>query len=165
MRRVILAIVGTVAGLVVLLSFKTHSTSAAATPPAAISGTSGQASAAAAAPSASSSSRASTSSSASGSPSSIAGAAKTVTGTASDTMYGPVQVQITVKNGKVTAAQAVQYPQDSPRDQQINSYAIPVLNQEAVSASSASIDAVSGATYTSGGYVTSLQSALDKAGV
>jgi uncharacterized protein with FMN-binding domain len=80
-------------------------------------------------------------------------------------MYGPVQVQITVKNGKVTAAQAVQYPQDSPRDQQINSYAIPVLNQEAVSASSASIDAVSGATYTSGGYVSSLQSALDKAGL
>ena len=42
-----------------------------------------------------------------------------------DTMYGPVQVQITVKNGKVTAAQAVQYPQGSPRDQEINSYAIP----------------------------------------
>ena len=159
MRRVILAIVGTVAGLIVLLSFKTHSTSAAATPPAAISGTSSQAST----PSASSSS--SGSPSASSSPSSITGAAKTVTGTAVDTMYGPVQVQITVKNGKVTAAQAVQYPQDSPRDQQINSYAIPVLNQEAVSASSASIDAVSGATYTSGGYVTSLQSALDKAGL
>ena len=163
MRRVILAIVGTLAGLVVLLSFKTHSTSAAATPPAAISGTSGQASAPAASPSASSSS--SSSPSASKSPSSIAGAAKTVTGTAADTIYGPVQVQITVKNGKVTAAQAVQYPQDSARDQEINSYAIPVLNQEAVSASSAQIDAVSGATYTSGGYVTSLQSALDKAGV
>jgi uncharacterized protein with FMN-binding domain len=163
MRRVILAIVGTVAGLVVLLSFKTHSTSAAATPPAAISGTSGQASAPAGSPSASSSS--SSSPSASKSASSIAGAAKTVTGTATDTIYGPVQVQITVKNGKVTAAQAVEYPQGSPRDQQINSYAIPVLNQEAVSASSASIDAVSGATYTSGGYITSLQSALDKAGV
>jgi uncharacterized protein with FMN-binding domain len=160
MRRVILAIVGTVAGLVVLLSFKTHSTSAAATPPAAISG---QASAPTGSPSASSSS--SSSASASKSPSSIAGAAKTVTGTATDTIYGPVQVQITVKNGKVTAAQAVQYPQGSPRDQQINSYAIPVLNQEAVSARSASIDAVSGATYTSGGYITSLQSALDKAGV
>jgi uncharacterized protein with FMN-binding domain len=80
-------------------------------------------------------------------------------------MFGPVQVQITVKNGKVTAARAVQYPQESARDQEINSYAIPVLNQEAVSAGSASIDAVSGATYTSGGYVTSLQSALDKAGV
>ena len=163
MRRVILAIVGTAAGLVVLLSFKTHSTSAAATPPAAISGTSGQASAPAGSPSASSSS--SGSPSASKSASSIAGAAKTVTGTATDTIYGPVQVQITVKNGKVTAAQAVEYPQGSPRDQQINSYAIPVLNQEAVSASSASIDAVSGATYTSGGYITSLQSALDKAGV
>ena len=169
MRRVILAIVGTVAGLVVLLSFKTHSTSAAATPPAAISGTSGttgttgQASASTGSTGASSSS--SSSPSASSSPSSIAGTAKTVTGTAADTIYGPVQVQITVKNGKVTAAQAVQYPQDSPRDQQINSYAIPVLNQEAVSASSASIDAVSGATYTSGGYVTSLQSALDKAGL
>jgi uncharacterized protein with FMN-binding domain len=163
MRRVVLAIVGTAAGLIVLLSFKTHSTSAAATPPAAISGSNSQTSAPAATPSASgssSSSRRATSSSGS-----AAGAAKTVTGTIADTMYGPVEVQITVKNGKVTAAQAVQYPQDSPRDQQINSYAIPVLNQEAVSAGSAQIDAVSGATYTSGGYVTSLQSALDKAGV
>ena len=163
MRRVILAIVGTMAGLIVLLSFKTHSTSAAATPPAAISGTSSQASAPAATPSASSSSGSPPS--ASSSSGSAAATAKTVTGTAADTMYGPVQVQITVKNGKVTAAQAVQYPQGSPRDQEINSYAIPVLNQEAVSASSAQIDAVSGATYTSGGYVTSLQSALDKAGV
>jgi uncharacterized protein with FMN-binding domain len=165
MRRVILAIVGTAAGLVVLLSFKTHSTSAAATPPAAISGTSGQSSAPAATPSASSSSSGSSSPTASSAPSSVTGTAKTVTGTVSDTMFGPVQVQITVKNGKVTAAQAVQYPQGSARDQEINSYAIPVLNQEAVSASSASIDAVSGATYTSNGYLTSLQSALDKAGV
>ena len=163
MRRVILAIVGTADGLVVLLSFKTHSTSAAATPPAAISGTSGTSGTSGQASTPAGSSGGSSSSSASSSPSSIAGAAKTVTGTAADTIYGPVQVQITVKNGKVTAAQAVQYPQGSPRDQQINSYAIPVLNQEAVSASSASIDAVSGATYTSGGYVTSLQSALDKA--
>jgi uncharacterized protein with FMN-binding domain len=163
MRRVILAIVGTAAGLVVLLSFKTHSTSAAATPPAAISGTSGQASASAA-PSTGSTSSASSSASASSSPASVTSAAKTVTGTAVDTIYGPVQVQITVKNGKVTAAQAVQYPQESARDQEINSYAIPMLNQEAVSAGSASIDSVSGATYTSNGYVTSLQSALDKAG-
>jgi uncharacterized protein with FMN-binding domain len=165
MRRVILAIVGTAAGLVALLSFKTHSTSAAATPPAAISGTSGQASAPTATPSASSSSSGSSSPSASSAPGSVTSTAKTVTGAVSDTMFGPVQVQITVKNGKVTAAQAVQYPQGSARDQEINSYAIPVLNQEAVSASSAHIDAVSGATYTSGGYLTSLQSALDKAGV
>ena len=163
MRRVVLAIVGTAAGLIVLLSFKTHSTSAATTPPAAISGSNSQTSAPAATPSASGS--ASSSRRAASSSGSAAGAAKAVTGTIADTAYGPVEVQITVKNGKVTAAQAVQYPQDSPRDQQINSYAIPVLNQEAVSASSAHIDAVSGATYTTGGYVTSLQSALDKAGL
>ena len=166
MSRVILAVVGTVAGLVVLLSFKTHSTSAAATPPAAISGTSGQASTPAATPSTSSGSGGGKKSAkASSSPSSVTTTAKTVTGAAVDTIYGPVQVQITVNNGRVTAAQAVQYPQDSARDQEINSYAIPVLNQEAVSASSAHIAAVSGATYTSGGYVTSLQSALDQAGV
>jgi uncharacterized protein with FMN-binding domain len=80
-------------------------------------------------------------------------------------MYGPVEVRITVKNGKVTAAQAVEYPDQDPRDAQINSYAIPTLNSEAVAASSAQIDTVSGATYTSGGYISSLQSALDKAGL
>jgi uncharacterized protein with FMN-binding domain len=164
MRRVILAIVGTIAGLVALLSFKSHSTSAAAAPPAAISGTSGQASSPAATPSASASGASSSPSKSSSSGSSTS-AATTVTGTAVDTMYGPVQVKITVKNGKVTTAQAVEYPEESPRDEQINSYAVPVLNQETVTASSASIDAVSGATYTSNGYITSLQSALDKAGL
>jgi uncharacterized protein with FMN-binding domain len=89
----------------------------------------------------------------------------TVTGAVADTFYGPVQVQVTVKGGKVTAAKATQYPSGTSRDDQINSYAIPVLNTEAVSASSAHIDAVSGATYTSEGYISSLQSALDKAGL
>ncbi len=70
---------------------------------------------------------------------------------------------MTVSDGKVTQAQAVVYPQENPRDQQINSYALPVLAQEAVSAQSAQIDAVSGATVTSDGYITSLQSALDRA--
>ena len=164
MRRVILAIVGTIAGLVALLSFKTHSTSAAAAPPTAVSGTSGQQSSPAATPSASASGTSSSPSTSSSSGSSTS-AATTVTGTAVDTIYGPVQVKISVKNGKVTAAQAVEYPEESPRDEQINSYAVPVLNQETVTAGSASIDAVSGATYTSNGYITSLQSALDKAGL
>ena len=66
-----------------------------------------------------------------------------------------------MKNGKITNATAVTYPQDNPRDQEINSYAIPQLNQEAMSAQSANIDVVSGATYTSQGYQQSLQSALD----
>jgi uncharacterized protein with FMN-binding domain len=88
-----------------------------------------------------------------------------VTGDVAQTNYGPIQVKITVKNGKITAAEATEYPNNDPRDAQINSYAIPALNQEAISASSAQIDTVSGATYTSQGYITSLQSALDKAGV
>ena len=81
------------------------------------------------------------------------------------TVYGPVQVKITVKDGRITAATAVQYPSGTPRDYQINSYAIPQLNAAAVAAGNAKIDSVSGATYTSGGYIASLQSAVDKAGI
>jgi len=74
-------------------------------------------------------------------------------------------VQITVKNGKLTAATATVYPTGTPRDAQINAFAIPQLEQETVAAGNAKIDAVSGATYTSNGYIASLQSALDKAGI
>ena len=92
-------------------------------------------------------------------------AATTVTGDASDTRYGPVQVQITVKNGKITNVTATQYPSTDPRDQQINAYAIPALDQEALQAGNANINMISGATYTSDGYIASLQSALGKAGL
>ena len=160
MRRVILAIVSTVVGLVLLLTFKTHSTSGTGSPPAAI-GT----------PSAGGASGASGSgggSDAGGGTGTAGGGtgtagATTVTGAAASTIYGPVQVQIMVKGGKVTAAKAVEYPQDTPRDSQINAFAIPVLDREAASVGSAAIDMVSGATYTSQGYITSLQSALDQA--
>ena len=87
----------------------------------------------------------------------------TFTGDAADTRYGPVQVRITVSGGKITDAQAVQYPQESGRDVRINSAAVPQLNQEALQAQSAQIDTVSGATYTSEGYQQSLQSAIDAA--
>jgi uncharacterized protein with FMN-binding domain len=87
----------------------------------------------------------------------------TFTGQAVDTRWGAVQVQITVRNGKITDAQAVRYPQENPRDQEINSYALPQLAQETLQAQSARIDAVSGATVTSEGYITSLQSAIDAA--
>ena len=68
-------------------------------------------------------------------------------------------------HGKLVAADAVVYPQNDPRDEQINAYAIPELDKEALAAGSARIDTVSGATYTSEGYVQSLQSALDQAGI
>jgi uncharacterized protein with FMN-binding domain len=164
MRRVALALISTVAGLVILLSFKTHS--AVSTPPAAIgntgtdsggsTGTGG---------STSSSSSAASSSAPSSSSASGSSAAKTVTGDAVDTRYGPVQVQITVRSGKITKVTAVEYPANDPRDQEINSYAIPQLDQEVLSAQSGQIDSISGATFTSEGYIGSLQSALDKAGL
>ncbi|MFH9810207.1 FMN-binding protein [Streptomyces olivaceus] len=86
----------------------------------------------------------------------------TVTGDAADTQYGPVQVRLTVSGGKVTAAEAVQAPKGGQSDQ-VTADAVPKLNQAAVTAGTADIDAVSGATYTSAGYKQSLQSALDKA--
>ncbi|MCH5673474.1 FMN-binding protein [Streptomyces gilvus] len=89
--------------------------------------------------------------------------AKTVTGAVAQTQYGPVQVRITVANGKITKADAVQAPKGGISDQK-TALAIPKLNQEAVAAGTAQIDSVSGATYTSGGYKQSLQSALDQAG-
>ena len=99
----------------------------------------------------------------SGPSSGSSGASGTFTGDAADTQYGPVQVQITVSGGRITAAQALQVPQESNRDVRINSAAVPILNQEALTAQSAQIDTVSGATYTSEGYTQSLQSALDQA--
>ena len=78
------------------------------------------------------------------------------------TEWGPVQVELTVVDGRITDVVALQYPSGNPRDQQINAYALPVLHDEVVAAQSAHIDHVSGATVTSDGYLTSLQSALDK---
>lgn len=82
----------------------------------------------------------------------------TFTGQAVDTNYGPVQVQITVSNGKITQANG-----DDQGGSSIGEDAIPQLNQEAVQAQSANIQGVSGATYTSQGYAQSLQQAIDAA--
>ena len=90
-------------------------------------------------------------------------ASKTYDGDTVQTRWGPVQVRITVVDGKITASEAIVYPNGNHEDEQINSFALPVLNQEAVSAQSASIDMVSGATVTSEGYLSSLQSAIDQA--
>lgn len=91
------------------------------------------------------------------------GAATTYTGGTVQTQWGPVQVAITVSGGRITAAQTVQVPSGNQRDQEINSYAVPVLNGEVVQKQSAKIDTVSGATVTSDGYLQSLQSAIDAA--
>ncbi|WP_326612904.1 FMN-binding protein [Streptomyces scopuliridis] len=94
-----------------------------------------------------------------------AGGSRTVVGDAVDTQYGPVQVRITVAGGKITKSEAVQAPGADARSQSVTADAVPQLDQAAVTAQNARIDAVSGASYTSQGYRDSLQSALDKAGV
>ncbi|GAA5065227.1 FMN-binding protein [Streptomyces similanensis] len=147
LRRVVLASAATVSGLVMLLALKPHTPPriAAAPGPAASAGTS--------APGGAAESGGTTGST----------GTKTVTGESAQTRWGPVQVRITLEGGRITDVTAVVYPTENPRDQEINSYAIPELRRETLTAQSADIDAVSGATYTSDGYRRSLQSALDSA--
>ena len=152
MRRIAIAIMGTISGLVLLFSYHTsrnEGSVAVATSAPAAAGSSGSSGSAGAAPA----------------PQAAQGAtaAGTYTGDSVMTRWGAVQVAITVADGKITAVQAVEYPQNNARDRQINAYALPVLAQEVTQAQSAQIDVVSGATVTSDGYIQSLQSALDQA--
>ncbi|CAN5531662.1 hypothetical protein BH11ACT8_BH11ACT8_28400 [soil metagenome] len=96
-------------------------------------------------------------------PETTAPATKTVTGPSTPTEWGPVQVQVTVDGSTITDVSVVQYPSGNGRDQEINSYALPILIQETLDQQSAQIDMISGATVTSRGYLTSLQAALDEA--
>jgi len=190
-RRAILAFVATVAGLVVLLSFKTAS-GKSTNRPVALAGTTPSDQTASSDNSAPSDNPAPAASSTPSSqpsqpgqstptqtptqtptkaptkaPTKTAGT-KTVTGssvpvTEGFRTFGNVQVQVTVSNGKITKLVAVDYPNGDPRSYEISRYSIPVLGQEVLSAQGTSIDIVSGATYTTEAYAQSVQAALDKA--
>lgn len=88
----------------------------------------------------------------------------TFTGSVVNVNYGNVQVQITVVDGKITDAQALQAPSNG-RSGSISQQAIPMLRQQTLAAQSSAIQGVGGASYTSYGWYTSLQSALSKAGL
>ncbi|TFD94839.1 FMN-binding protein [Cryobacterium lactosi] len=105
------------------------------------------------------------SSAAAATPQQAAGASGTFTGAAAQTRFGAVQVQITVADGTITDVAALQLTDHDQRSVQISNRAAPVLRQEVLTAQSANVQNVSGATYTSDGYLTSLQSALDQAGL
>jgi hypothetical protein len=167
MRRVILAVAGTIAGLVALLSFKSHVPSApvAATTGGGAGGTL----------SSSSSSSASSSSSGGGQTEVVPGAfpqgsiAKNlpagetaVNGKVASTAYGPVQIQLIKRASKIVKVAVLVQPTNTLHDVQIGEFAFPKLISETLAAQNGKIDAVSGATYTSAGYIQSLQSALDK---
>jgi len=86
----------------------------------------------------------------------------TYTGAAVNEPWGTFEVQVTVSGGEITAVNLVSAPTDR-HSSSINSYAVPQLTEEALAAQSSEIDMVSGATWTSQSYVTSLQAALDDA--
>lgn len=154
MRRIVIAIASTITGLVLLFSWPTSLNRSITL--ASGAGTAGTGT------SSGSSGSSSSSGSASGTPSGTSG---TFVGDAVATRYGDVQVQITATDGSITSAEAVAFPDRDGRSQQISAYAIPVLQDETVRANGASIAMVSGATFTSRGYVQSLQSAIDQAGL
>lgn len=84
-------------------------------------------------------------------------------GSTADAFYGLVQVEAIIKNGQIADVQFLQYPNDRQHSVLINSQAMPYLKQEAISAQSANVDIVSGATATSQAFIQSLASALSQA--
>jgi uncharacterized protein with FMN-binding domain len=92
-------------------------------------------------------------------------AARTFTGAVDNTQYGPMQIAITVSGKKITKVTVVQETNTGQLSASIDAMSIPKLTSEALAAQSAKIDAVSGASYTSAGYIQSLQSAVDQAGL
>ncbi len=178
MRRVVLTLGGTAAGLVALLSLKMHpaaSMSAAplgqGAPAAARPGTTPSparhgtpAPAASPGPRASAAAaRGQASAARAGATAAAAPARRVITGQVISTPYGPMQVQVTLTGSRITAIAVLQQTDMGSYSQQLDSSAIPQLTQEALTAQSANISAVSGASYTSSGYAQSLQSALDQA--
>lgn len=180
--RLLIALASTAAGLAALLSFKTHSaaggavaaqaagtqgsstsTSAAAGTGSAGTTSSGSGTASSGSGRASSGSRTGSASSASRQGTASSAGPRTVTGAVENTQYGPMQVQVTLAGRKITGVKVLQETNDGSLSQQIDANAVPQLTKETLAAQSARIDAVSGASYTSSGYIQSLQSALDKA--
>ena len=98
-------------------------------------------------------------------PAASAGVTGTFDGNTTQTRWGPVQVRIVVKDGKIVDASALKSPNGDSRSRSIAAQAIPYLIQETLAAQSDQISGVGGASYTSYGWYTSLQSALKKAGL
>jgi uncharacterized protein with FMN-binding domain len=162
-KRGAIALFLTIAGLALLLSFKTPETQA--TTSLTVIQTAAPASSAADALAAANPTAGSTGAStttAAATQATTSGPSGTYTGTAVQTRYGTVQVQITVASGKISDVQILEYPSTDPHSSQVSQYALPTLVSETLQAQSAQISSVSGATFTSQGYVSSLQSAIDQ---
>jgi uncharacterized protein with FMN-binding domain len=91
-------------------------------------------------------------------------ATRTATGVDAPNQYGDVRVRVSVSGAKITSVTNVSLPSSEGKSQEISAAAGPQLANQALAAQSAQIDGVSGASYTSDSYKTSLQSALDQVG-
>lgn len=170
-KRAVVAIVTTVLGLILLFSFKTPADEASALgAPGLVSlapeTTSGPLAGTSPAPGitpapANPTSEPAANGSGKGSGKSSGKGSGTFTGAAVENPFGEVQVQITLAGGKITAVTALQLPTHG-RSGFISQSVAPILQGEALTAQSAQIDTVSGATYTSDAYAQSLQSAIDQ---
>ena len=164
MRRVVLAVTGTIAGLVALLSFKSHVPSV---PVAATAGGSGGGSSSSSSPGGQTASSRQTTTVPGEFPQgslakNLPAGETAVDGNVASTSYGPVQIQLIERNSKIVKVAVLEQPANTLHDIQIGAFAFPKLISETLAAQNGKIDAVSGATYTSAGYIQSLQSALDK---
>lgn len=139
MKRAALVLAGTAVGLTAVLTYTTPPVQALTAGNAAQTGTT------------------------TGTTTGTAGAAtRTLIGAVAQTRWGPVQVSVVLTGGSVTQVQVLQSPSGNGRDAEIGAYALPLLKAQTLQLQSADVDVVSGATYTSEGYRTSLQSALDQ---
>jgi uncharacterized protein with FMN-binding domain len=150
MRRITMAVMTTVAAVVLMLSYRTSLHSPLATSVAAGTAPEGVVSG-------------SDTSGGPDQPSRKPAADVTVNGRAVDTRWGPVQVQVKIASGRIVDVVVLAQPTGNRRDEEINSRALPKLRAQVIKAQSARIDGVSGATVTTDGYVESLQAALDTA--
>jgi len=87
----------------------------------------------------------------------------TYAGTTVTHRYGSVTVTVTISGGKITNVSAKAVSDGDRRSDSINSQAVPMMKTEVIAANSADVQTISGATYTTTAYISSLQSALAKA--
>lgn len=169
MRRIVIALCSTVTGLVLLLSWPTSlnrtTTTASGSTDSTGTGTTTSGTTGSTGTTDSSGTTSGTTTTGGTTAGTTSGTTTTYNGDTASTRYGDVQVRITVTDGVLTAAEAIAYPDQDGHSARINQHAVPVLNKAATAARSANISMVTGATYTSNGYIQSLQSALDQAGL
>jgi uncharacterized protein with FMN-binding domain len=166
MKRITFWLLSTLSVVVLLFGYDaSNATTTASAPSSIVSGPTSSAGTSSGTSGGATSSGSSSSSSSSSGSAGRSSSTKTVTGSVASTQWGPVQVELTVSGGKITKVSVLQYPSGNPKDEEINDYALPILVQETTDQQSAGIDMVSGATVTSTGYIRSLQSAIDQAGL